>query len=67
MPFWNRVYGHFLEKGLPNQYTFTVYLGFCLFEAILAMVLPGPIVKGLPIPHENHRRMQPSTLLRRIH
>lgn len=57
VPFAHRMYGHFLEKGLPNTYTTTVYLGFCLFEAILAMILPGPIVKGLPIPHENHRQL----------
>jgi len=58
VPFLHRMYGHFLAKGLPNSYTTTVYLTFCLFEALLSMVLTGPMVKGLPIPHENFRQLE---------
>jgi hypothetical protein len=51
------MYDHFLEKGLPTLYTTQIFLGLCLFEAVLAMILPGPHVKGLPIPHEGGRQL----------
>ena len=57
LPFLHRMYSHFLTKGLPTLYTTTIFLVFCLFEAVLAMVLPGPHVKGLPIPHEGGRQL----------
>lgn len=42
----------------PTTFGFTVYLLFCLFQFVLAWYMPGPIVKGLPIPSENGRQLE---------
>ena len=42
----------------PTAYGFKVYIVFCLFEFALAWFMPGPIVKGLPIPSENGRQLE---------
>lgn len=40
----------------PTWSAFAVYLGFCLIQVIFAALLPGAIVKGLPVPTENNRQ-----------
>jgi delta24(24(1))-sterol reductase len=34
----------------PTLTAFVIYVGFCLIQVIFAAILPGVIVKGLPIP-----------------
>ena len=38
------------ENFIPTKETWTVYLGFIVMEIVFAYVLPGFVVKGLPIP-----------------
>jgi delta24(24(1))-sterol reductase len=40
----------------PTLVAFVIYVGFCLIQVIFAAILPGVIVKGLPIPTENNRQ-----------
>lgn len=34
----------------PSEYAIKVYMGYVLFSFILAYVMPGPEVEGLPVP-----------------
>eukprot|EP01116_Phalansterium_solitarium_P014701 TRINITY_DN32498_c0_g1_i1.p1 TRINITY_DN32498_c0_g1~~TRINITY_DN32498_c0_g1_i1.p1 ORF type:complete len:479 (+),score=188.73 TRINITY_DN32498_c0_g1_i1:123-1559(+) len=45
------------DKAAPTAYACTIYLTFVAFQAFLAVVMPGPVVKGLPIPSENNRQL----------
>jgi delta24(24(1))-sterol reductase len=56
-PFFGRLAGY-ISHAAPSVYGFKVYVIFCLFEAVLAWYMPGPIVKGLPIPSENNRQLE---------
>ena len=47
---------HFKESCLPTWSAFFLYTGFFLAHLILAAILPGPEVKGLPVPTENNRQ-----------
>jgi len=47
---------HVNESCLPTWTAFFLYTGFCLSHLVLAAILPGPEVKGLPIPTENNRQ-----------
>lgn len=55
-PFFLRLRGHIIEKALPSLYTWQIYLGFLLLEAILANTMPGIKVKGLPVPSEGNKQ-----------
>eukprot|EP01098_Paradermamoeba_levis_P006741 TRINITY_DN2804_c0_g1_i1.p1 TRINITY_DN2804_c0_g1~~TRINITY_DN2804_c0_g1_i1.p1 ORF type:complete len:464 (-),score=155.85 TRINITY_DN2804_c0_g1_i1:502-1866(-) len=57
VPFFQRMWGHLVSGIQPLDYGFKIYLTFTVFEAILAVVMPGPIVKGLPIPSENGKQL----------
>jgi hypothetical protein len=35
---------------MPTLSSVLVYWGFLLLQIVLAIVMPGPIVKGLPVP-----------------
>ncbi|EAN95037.1 putative sterol C-24 reductase [Trypanosoma cruzi] len=50
--FWEYLSVH----ATPTWETFGVFTGFFLLEYILAALLPGVYVKGLPIPSENDYR-----------
>src|SRR5687768_1436924 len=56
--FVSRFYTHMTLDAAPTPYAAKVYLLFCLFQAILAMTLPGPIVKGLPVPSLGGKRLE---------
>ncbi len=47
---------HFKETCSPTWSAFFLYTGFFLAHVILAAILPGPEVKGLPVPTENNRQ-----------
>ncbi|RCI00618.1 hypothetical protein CU097_015810 [Rhizopus azygosporus] len=34
----------------PSWYAFKVYMGYVAFSFVLAYIMPGPIVEGLPVP-----------------
>mmetsp|Transcript_3229 Transcript_3229/g.6651 ORF Transcript_3229/g.6651 Transcript_3229/m.6651 type:complete len:434 (+) Transcript_3229:792-2093(+) len=43
-----------LSKAIPTCEAFVIYLGFIASQAILALTMPGPKVKGLPVPTEGN-------------
>jgi delta24(24(1))-sterol reductase len=43
-----------LQLAIPTLYSIQLYVGFFIFEFILAYVMPGVISKGLPVPTENN-------------
>eukprot|EP01012_Entosiphon_sulcatum_P025037 TRINITY_DN3029_c0_g1_i1.p1 TRINITY_DN3029_c0_g1~~TRINITY_DN3029_c0_g1_i1.p1 ORF type:complete len:481 (+),score=102.93 TRINITY_DN3029_c0_g1_i1:27-1445(+) len=49
-PWVGRMWGHFLDRASPTWYATKVYLLYVLFQYVAAYVLPGPVVKGLPVP-----------------
>ena len=52
---WNSV--HYSHEGL------LYYSIFCVFQALLAALLPGPIIEGLPIPSQNFKKLQCAYLI----
>ncbi|CAF1415365.1 unnamed protein product [Adineta ricciae] len=44
------------ESCSPTWSAFFLYTGFCFLQLIFAAILPGPQVKGLPVPTENNRQ-----------
>ncbi|CAF0950173.1 unnamed protein product [Adineta steineri] len=53
---FNTLLQNFKETCLPTWSAFFLYTGFCLLQLIFAAILPGPEVKGLPVPTENNRQ-----------
>lgn len=47
-----------LESVKPNWHATKLYLGFCTFQAFLSSVLPGVVVKGLPVASLNGRQLE---------
>ena len=45
------------ENFVPTKETWTVYLAYILMEAVFAYILPGFIVKGLPIPSNGGKQL----------
>jgi len=52
----NALIQNFKETCSPTWSAFFLYTGFCLLQLIFAAILPGPEVKGLPVPTENNRQ-----------
>jgi delta24(24(1))-sterol reductase len=49
---------HLVSTGAaPTVEAVALYLGFLAFQALLAVVLPGPRIQGLPIPHQGGRSL----------
>lgn len=48
---------HLKELCCPTQKTFVIFFSFLLTEYILAVILPGVQIKGLPLPSENGYRL----------
>lgn len=50
-----------VEKGipavLPTIKATKIYMGYVLFSFILAYIMPGPLVHGLPIPSLKGKRV----------
>jgi len=44
------------HSWMPNMFTVTTYLGFVVFQAVLAVVLPGVSTKGLPLPGKKDKK-----------
>lgn len=47
---------HKLKYAAPNLTSALIYFGFITLQLIFAIIIPGPIVKGLPVPTENLKR-----------
>jgi delta24(24(1))-sterol reductase len=58
LPFFLRMWNHIKTSAAPTWYTIKIYSLFCIFEAFLAVIMPGPIVKGLPIPSEGNKQLE---------
>jgi delta24(24(1))-sterol reductase len=54
---FGRMYQHIVDDAMPTWFSVKIYWGFLAFEAILSVVAPGPLVKGLPIPHEGGKQL----------
>ncbi|KAI8582192.1 hypothetical protein K450DRAFT_229485 [Umbelopsis ramanniana AG] len=48
--FWNDIWAAIVEGARPTVYAAKIYMGYILFSFILASIMPGPVVNGLPIP-----------------
>lgn len=55
MPEWDQLPSQ-LAKAIPTLQTFAVYWGFMILQVIFAYVMPGPVVKGLPVPSEENKQ-----------
>eukprot|EP00638_Chattonella_subsalsa_P020322 CAMPEP_0117870340 /NCGR_PEP_ID=MMETSP0950-20121206/9785_1 /TAXON_ID=44440 /ORGANISM="Chattonella subsalsa, Strain CCMP2191" /LENGTH=417 /DNA_ID=CAMNT_0005722615 /DNA_START=32 /DNA_END=1282 /DNA_ORIENTATION=- len=56
-PFFARMWNHMKSDAFPTVYGGQIYLGFCLFQAILAVTMPGPVIQGLPVPSLNNKKL----------
>ncbi|KAJ1536953.1 C-24(28) sterol reductase [Nowakowskiella sp. JEL0078] len=58
-PFFKRFWGNLVETQTvsPKLEHFVVYWGFLLFEAVLYVVMPGPITQGLPVPSLGFKKL----------
>ncbi|OGV36309.1 MAG: delta(24(24(1)))-sterol reductase, partial [Legionellales bacterium RIFCSPHIGHO2_12_FULL_35_11] len=56
-PFFERIFGYLKEKAIPNESSIAIYGGFMLFQAILALTMPGLQIKGLPVPSEGNKQL----------
>jgi delta24(24(1))-sterol reductase len=57
LPWLGRTAGEVATGAAPRWTAVALYGGFLLVQALFAVVLPGPRVKGLPIPHEGGRQL----------
>lgn len=55
--FWNEFYAKFVEAGLPTVKAVKIYMGYVLLSFVLAYIMPGPTVEGLPIPSLKGKRV----------
>ncbi|CEP10087.1 hypothetical protein [Parasitella parasitica] len=44
--------------AFPSTWAIQVYMGYVLFSFVLALVMPGPVVEGLPIPSLNGKKLK---------
>jgi len=54
----SKMISQIIYAATPTYKAATIYLGYVLFEGILAVVIPGLRIKGLPLPHENQKRLE---------
>lgn len=55
--FWNDIWAAIVEGARPTVYAAKIYMGYILFSFILASIMPGPVVNGLPIPSLKGKRV----------
>eukprot|EP00667_Euglena_gracilis_P032540 EG_transcript_50363 len=53
----SRMAGHVAAGAYPTLRAFNIYTVFMLFQIVIAILLPGPVIEGLPIPSENFRKL----------
>ncbi|KAI8977019.1 ergosterol biosynthesis ERG4/ERG24 [Mycotypha africana] len=42
----------------PSRWAIQTYMGYVIFSFILAAVMPGPVIEGLPIPSQNGQKLK---------
>lgn len=50
------------QGAWPSMWAINVYMGYVMFSFVLAYVMPGPVVEGLPILSLNGQRVSSSPL-----
>ena len=58
LPFLGRMWGHVAADAAPTWQAVGIYWSFLVAQALLAAVLPGPKVTGLPIPSLGNRQLK---------
>ncbi|KAJ3283029.1 hypothetical protein HK104_010581 [Borealophlyctis nickersoniae] len=57
-PWLRRMVNLVVEHAAPNMFSVVLYVSFCLLEAVLAVTMPGPTVKGLPVPSLGGKQLE---------
>jgi hypothetical protein len=57
MPWAKQMWAHVVTGAAPNQEAFITYWVFLFGQAVMAFVIPGLQMKGLPIKHLNGKRL----------
>lgn len=55
--FWSEIVGKVLPAVAPTLKATKIYMGYVVFSFILAYIMPGPVVEGLPIPSLKGKRV----------
>lgn len=53
VPFAYRMVEYVRTGAMPTWLSIKIFWGFMIFQAVLAMTMPGVVVCGLPVPSEN--------------
>ncbi|KAI7904016.1 ergosterol biosynthesis ERG4/ERG24 [Cokeromyces recurvatus] len=56
--FIQEIWTKIVQDAYPTRWAIQTYMGYVVFSFILAYVMPGPIVEGLPIPSLNGKRLK---------
>ena len=56
-PFLGQIWEHIVAHAVPSWSTFAIYWGFLAIEGLMAALIPGLEIKGLPIPSRGGRRL----------
>ena len=56
-PFFAQVWQHIVEHAAPSWSTVAIYWGFLAVEGLMAALLPGLEIRGLPIPSRGGKRL----------
>lgn len=56
--FINEVWNKIKQDAYPSWWAIQVYMGYVLFSFVLAHVMPGPVVEGLPVPSLNGKKVK---------
>lgn len=55
--FWSEIVGKVIPAVAPTLKATKIYMGYVVFSFILAYIMPGPVVEGLPIPSLKGKRV----------
>ena len=55
--FLGQIWEHIVAHAVPSWSTFAIYWGFLAAEGLMAALIPGLEIKGLPIPSRGGRRL----------
>lgn len=47
----------YLAASAPTPYAYQLYCLFCALQLLLSMVMPGPVVHGMPVPSEGNKSL----------
>lgn len=52
--FFEVCWTHVKVDAFPTLYATKIYIGFCLVQVLFSYIMPGPWVKGMPVPSLNY-------------